>query len=255
MIKVLIIEDEIPARKKLKRFLGQLNEPVEVVGEMGTVEGSIAFLNNVKVDLILSDIALLDGNAFEIYHQVKITCPVIFTTAYDQFWMEAFENYGIEYLLKPFSMERFQRAWDKYLLLGKSNTNESDLIAKLNNLLQSEGQKKTYKERFSISSPKGIYFITTNDILFFEANEGVLFAFDAFGKRHLLNETTLKEIEVLIDSQSFFRINRSELIHKKYVERIERYSKNTFAIKIKGHEKQLKTSQSTTVSFREWIEK
>ncbi|KLT68174.1 LytR/AlgR family response regulator transcription factor [Flavobacterium sp. ABG] len=254
MIKVLIVEDEIPARNKLKRFLSQLNESIEVVGEIDTVEAAIAFLNTTKVDLILSDIELLDGNAFEIYTQVKINCPIIFTTAYDQFLMDAFENYGIEYLLKPFSMERFQKAWDKYLLLGKSNSNESDLVAKLNQILQNNNPIKTYKERFTISSPKGIYFIETNGILFFEANEGVLFAFDTTGKKHLLNETTLKEIEFLLDPKSFFRINRSELVHKKYIERVERYSKNAFALKIKGYEKHLKTSQSNTASFREWIE-
>ena len=254
MIKVLIIEDEIPARNKLKRFLSQLNESIEVVGEIDTVEAAIAFLNTTEVDLILSDIELMDGNAFEIYTQVKINCPIIFTTAYDQFLMDAFENYGIEYLLKPFSMERFQKAWDKYLLLGKSNTSERDLVTQLNQILQNNNPVKTYKERFTISSPKGIYFIETNGILFFEANEGVLFAFDTTGKKHLLNETTLKEIEFLLDPKSFFRINRSELVHKKYVERVERYSKNAFALKIKGYEKHLKTSQSNTASFREWIE-
>ncbi|WP_166922358.1 LytR/AlgR family response regulator transcription factor [Flavobacterium poyangense] len=255
MIKVLIIEDEIPARKKLKRFLSQVNETVEIVGEIDTVTSAISFLSTTDVDLILSDIELLDGNAFEIYNQVTISCPIIFTTAYDQFLMDAFENYGIEYLLKPFSMERFQKAWDKYLLLAKSNTNESDLVTKLNQILQNNSPLKTYKERFTISNHKGIYFIETNDILFFEANEGVLFAIDKSGKKHLLNEATLKEVEVLLDPLCFFRINRSELVQKKYIERVERYSKNAFALKIKGFEKHLKTSQSSTTSFREWIEK
>ena len=109
MIKVVIIEDEIPARNKLKRFISELETPIEIVAEIDTVEKAVVFLKNSSVDLIFSDIELLDGNAFEIYDQVNISCPVIFTTAYDQFWMNAFESNGIEYLLKPFSQSRFQK--------------------------------------------------------------------------------------------------------------------------------------------------
>ena len=92
MIKVVIIEDEIPARKKLKRFIEELNTPVEIVSEIDTVRSAIDFFKNNQVDVVFSDIELLDGNAFEIYSQVSIKCPIIFTTAYDQFWMNAFEN-------------------------------------------------------------------------------------------------------------------------------------------------------------------
>lgn len=111
MIKIVIIEDEIPARKKLIRFINELKENTEIIAEIDNVEQSIDFLKTEKsIDLIISDIELLDGNAFEIYDQVKISCPIIFTTAYDKFWMNAFETNGIEYLLKPFTLERFQKA-------------------------------------------------------------------------------------------------------------------------------------------------
>src|SRR5690606_38173491 len=110
MIKVVIIEDEIPARKKLKRFLEQVNQSTEVIAEIGTVSEAIEFIKNENaIDLILSDIELQDGNAFEIYQEVNVLCPIIFTTAYNQFLMDAFESNGIEYLLKPFSLERFQK--------------------------------------------------------------------------------------------------------------------------------------------------
>jgi two-component SAPR family response regulator len=89
MIKILIIEDEIPARKKLKRFLEELDSTTKVVAEIDNVVSAVAFLKNTSVDLIFSDIELLDGNAFEIYKEVSISCPIIFTTAYDQFWMDA----------------------------------------------------------------------------------------------------------------------------------------------------------------------
>lgn len=254
MIKIAIIEDEIPARNKIKRFIAELELPVEITAEIGTVEQAVVFLKNKQVDLIFSDIELLDGNAFEVYEQVNITCPVIFTTAYDQFWMNAFETNGIEYLLKPFTQDRFKKAWDKFLLLRNPESEPEQVFNRLQQMLGSSHQQKSYKKRFTISSHQGIYFISTEDITFFEAEEGIVFAADFTGKKHLLNESTLKEIENNLNPAEFFRISRSALIHKKYVDRMERYSKNTLAVQVKGYPDHLITSQSTTAAFRKWIE-
>ncbi len=255
MIKILIIEDEIPARKKLKRFIEELDTPVEIVAEIDTVSSAIDFLMKNQVDVIFSDIELLDGNAFEIYSKVALTCPIIFTTAYDQFWMNAFESNGIAYLLKPFSRERFQKAWDKYQWLGHPASDTHNSIDALAKLIQQNFQKKEYKKRFTIHTNQGMYFLATGDILYFEANEGVIFAYDTKGEKHLLTEATLREIEEQLDPIEFFRINRSELIQKKHIEKIERYNKNTLAIRLKSYKPYLKTSQSNTAAFREWMEK
>ena len=255
MTKILIIEDEIPARKKLKRFIEEINSSTEIIAELDTVQSAVDFLKKHQPDLIFSDIELLDGNAFEIYQQIPVSCPIIFTTAYDQFWMDAFDGNGIAYLLKPFSKERFQKAWDKYLLLGNSTSKEENAIVNLTKLFQQNFTQKQYKKRFSINTNQGIYFLETENILFFEANEGVIFAYETKGKKHLLTETTLKEIEEQLNPLDFFRINRSEFVHKLYIEKIERYNKNTLAIKLKGFETYLKTSKSNTSAFREWVEK
>lgn len=255
MIRVVIIEDEIPARKKLKRFLEEINNEVLVVAEIGTVTEAVEFLKNEKsVDLIFSDIELQDGNAFEIYDEIKVSCPIIFTTAYNQFLMNAFESNGIEYLLKPFSLERFQKAWSKFLMFRKSDSESQDLVSKLNQILKNSVVAKSFKVRFSVHSGHGISFVQTEDILFFTAEEGVVFAIDKMSKKHLLSHTALKEIEELINPSDFFRINRSEIISKKYIERIERYSKNAIAIKLENYKKNLITSQSNTSSFRSWID-
>ncbi|WP_170234026.1 LytR/AlgR family response regulator transcription factor [Bizionia myxarmorum] len=187
MIQILIIEDEIPARKKLNRFLEALDSKTEVVAEIDTVVGAIEFLNHTHVDVIFSDIELLDGNAFEIYRRVQVSCPIIFTTAYDQFLMNAFESNGIAYLLKPFSQERFQAAWDKFLLFRNSSYKEHEQLNNLTKLIQQNFKKKVFKKRFSINTHQGIYFIDAENITFFEACESVIFAFDITGKKHLLN--------------------------------------------------------------------
>ncbi len=251
MIKVLIIEDEIPARKKIKRLLEEMSTPNQVLAEIDTVGTAISFLKNNTVDLIFSDIELLDGNAFDIYREVHLNCPIIFTTAYDQFWMDAFDTNGIAYLLKPFSKERFQKAWDKFLLLRNT---EDVMIERIAKLMEQNFLTKAYKKRFTIRLHQGIYFLDTVKITFFEACDGVLFAYDILGKKHVLSESTLKEIEEQLDPSDFFRINRSELICKKYVEKIERYNKNSLAVKLQGHQEYLKTSQTMTAAFRSWIE-
>lgn len=110
-------------------------------------------------------------------------------------------------------------------------------------------------KRFVINSHQGLYFLETANILFIEAGEGVVAAYDTNRRKHLLTESTLKEIEELLNPEDFFRINRSELIHKRYIEKIERYNKNTLAVKLSGYETYLKTSQGNTALFREWIEK
>ena len=255
MIKILIIEDEIPARKKLRRFIEEIDSETEIVNEIDSVHTAIAFLKQENVDLIFSDIELLNGNAFEIFNQVTIVCPIIFTTAYDNFWMNAFETNGIEYLLKPFSKERFKKAWDKFTILNTANSTDQSLLTNLSKLIEQTITPKLYKKRFTIHTYQKIYFLETANITYFEANEGVIFAFDKMGGKHLLSESTLKELEELLNPDDFFRINRSELIGKEHIEKIEHYTKNALAIKIKGYENFLKTSQSNTAGFRQWIEK
>ncbi len=255
MIKVLIIEDEIPARKKLRRFISELHAEIRIVAEIETVSAGIDFLKRHSVDLIFSDIELLEGNAFDIFSQVSVTCPVIFTTAYDQFWMNAFESNGIDYLLKPFSRERFQKSWDKFLLLRHSDSRDIDAINMFSEFIKKSLAEKQYKKRFTIHTRQGIFFLETENILFFEASQGVVFVYDTHGKKHLLTGSSLKGIEEQSDPDQFFRINRSELIQRRHIEKIGYYSKNSLAIKLKGYEKQLITSQSNTALFREWVEK
>lgn len=257
MIKVLIIEDEAPAVRKLKRFLEELSEPITVVAELTAVEDAVAFLKHSSdIDVVFSDIELTDGNAFDIYKEVTPNCPIIFATAYNQFLMDAFESNGIAYLLKPFSFDRFEKAWQKFKLLYQSKPEPDNLmLEKLSMLLASPPIQKSYRTRFSINTSGAIYFLNVEDIMFFNAEEGVVFAIDYQDKNHLLTQATLKQIEEELNPAHFFRINRGQLVHKVYVERMERYNKNTLSISFKNGSTSLITSQSTTSAFKDWIEK
>lgn len=255
MISVVIIEDEAPARRKIKRFLSQLEENIEVLAEIDSVSQAITYFSNTsdKIDLILSDIELIDGNAFEIYTKVDIKCPVIFTTAYDSFLMDAFETNGIEYLLKPFSLERFNKAWDKFkkLLL---NSGEDQLMRRINDLVNSKiNVTPAYKTRFAVSKKSETYFIEIDDIIYFEAEEGLIFAYDKRGIKHILPVRTLVELEVSLNPDLFFKINRAEVVQKKYINKISSRSKNSVYVHIEAISQPLVTSQSNTARFREWI--
>ncbi|WAC41118.1 LytR/AlgR family response regulator transcription factor [Pedobacter sp. SL55] len=257
MIKIVIVEDELPAIKKLKRFLAELDEPTTVLAELANVEDAVAFFkNNKEVDLVFSDIELMDGNAFEIYKEVMPNCPVIFATAYNQFLMDAFETNGIAYLLKPFSFDRFEKAWQKFKLFYQSAPQNNNLmIEKLSALLGQPSVKKPYRNRLAINTANRTYFLEIADVVFFNAEEGVVFAIDNKGKNHLLTQPTLKQVEEELDPKLFFRINRAQLVHKVYVEETERYNKNVLAIKLKTHHQFLVTSQSSTAAFKDWVEK
>ncbi len=254
MIRILIIEDEIPARQKLKRYLATIKTPHKVVAEFQSVQESLDFLAAQTVDLIFSDIELIDGIAFDIFKETKITCPLIFTTAYDQFWMNAFETNGIDYLLKPYSQTRFQQAWTKFEQLKSSKVDEENWLTNMNEIIQSHLGNKTYKQRFTISSRNSLILLETADITQIFAEDGVIFAMDYHGQRHALSLTTLKELEDQLDPNLFFKINRGVLIQKKFIEKIEKYGKNTFAIYLKNAPSTVTTSETQTPAFRKWLE-
>ena len=254
MIKVVIIEDEAPARKKLRNFLKKIDETFEIVGEIETLDETLDFFkSSPELDLIFSDIELRDGNVFEIYNQLEIHTPIIFTTAYDQFWMNAFETNGIEYLLKPYSFSRFEKAWNKYASL-KSNiiNNQPDIIQKLDTYYKNKFEiKPTYKEFIPVKSKGSIYFLKHKDITYIRADYGLIYAYDSTNKKHLLNQNSLKELEDLLNLEDFFKINRSEMVNRRYVEKIEPYTKNSVVVLINANK--LKTSQSCTAAFKSWI--
>lgn len=255
MIKVVLIEDELPSVRKLKSFLARLNKKVVIFAEFTTVSETINFFHEGNMpDLIFSDIELLDGNAFEIFEAVILKCPVIFTTAYNQFLMNAFETNGIDYLLKPFSFERFQKAWDKYESLVKTKESQPDLSGLITQILEKQSPKKLYKKRFAVPSSKGTYFINVEDILFFESEGGLVSIIDRQGRKHPLAVVTLKEVELQLDPLDFFRINRSELVNKTHIVRIERYGKNALAIHLSNNNKKLICSQAATPAFKDWVE-
>jgi len=220
-----------------------------------SVQQGLSYLKeNDMPDLILSDIELLDGKVFKLYEQYEVKSPIIFTTAYDQYLLEAFQTNGIAYLLKPFSNEDLKKALDKYLKLF-GGEEKSGLDLKMIDELKSAlfNSQKEYKKRFTIKKKSGIFLLNTEDVSYFSADDDLVFAYDKDNKKHVVNYR-MSDLEEMLDPAIFFRINRSEIININFIEKMEPYFGNRLVVKMKNAKERLKTSGPKTSIFRKWVE-
>lgn len=254
-MQILVLEDEKIAAQNIINLVSAYFNNEVLIQWVQSVEQGLNYLDkNGDPDLILSDIELLDGQAFSLYEQYEVVCPIIFTTAYDQFLLKAFQTNGIAYLLKPFSADELTTALDKYLKLFKSQKQpqiNASLLTEFKEALASN--QKKYKKRFTIKKTSGIILLETKDIAYFTAKNDLIYAVDLNSKKHVLNNS-LSDIEKLVNPSEFFRINRAEIINIKFVERMENYFGNRLAIKLKNMNESLKTSGPKTAAFRKWVE-
>ncbi len=250
-MKVLVIEDEPLAAEKLCGFIGRYDDSIKIAATLESVkEISKWFRCNKPPDLIFSDIELLDGNVFEFFENEELNNPIIFTTAYDQFLLQAFERNGIAYLLKPFTYENFVAAM---LKLEKLKQNFVSVQTEFWREIQKNLIEPKFKERFVIKLHGGIQFIETEQIAYFQIQDTILFAFDAAGKKFPLNEN-LSQLEQILDPHKFFRINRSEMINLKFIERLEPYFNDRLIIRLRNSKIRLISSTNRTSNLRKWIE-
>lgn len=256
-MKILILEDEIPAYQKLLSFVKKEIPNHQLLGWARSVaEANLLLKDGPSPELIISDIELLDGNSFQVFEKNEVNCPIIFCTAFDQYVLKAFQTNGIAYLLKPYTLENFQEAFYKYKTLFAKEEKQTQQIdnqvfQELKKILHSDRQ--SYKQRFTIKKKGGIKLIETKNIACFEANGDFCQAIDEKGQKHVIN-FTLSDIEKKVNPSKFFRINRSQLINIGFIENIEPYFKNRLSIKIKGLSNSLLTSGNKTPDFRKWIE-
>ena len=258
-MNLLIIEDEVPAAAQLTAFLARAGHPAPPV--LRSIAKALAWLPaHPPPDLIFSDIELLDGNVFALYEQFPVACPIIFTTAYDQFLLPAFRGNGIAYLLKPFTYEQLTEALRKYEGLKATlaapttapPTLSPETLRELTQALRQNTQP-AYKQRFTVRQRNGLSMLPVADIALLQADEGLVFAHDAAGTRHPLSGT-LAEVERQLDPRLFARLNRSELVHISFITKVEPYFNNRLAVHVQGHAAPLITSAAQTPEFRRWLE-
>jgi DNA-binding LytR/AlgR family response regulator len=251
--KVLIVEDEMPSARKLKAFLELLEPGFEVVDILESVNETVDFLKNKQVDLIFLDIHLSDGNSFGIFDQVEVQAPIIFTTAFDQYAIEAFSQNSIGYLLKPLSKEKLAAAIAKYkqLQLQVSTPPAIDYL-QLGKIIAQQ-QTPDYQERFMVYYKDKIKTVAVEEVAYFYADGKAVFMCLHSCETFDLN-FTLEQLEAKLNPRYFFRANRKFIVNIRAVKEAMVYSKS----KLKLHllpdaPSDVVVSSLKASAFKKWL--
>lgn len=253
-MNVAIVEDEAPAAEKLERYLKRYDESIQIITKQQSVNGSVEWFkeNLDKVDLIFMDIQLSDGLSFSIFEQVDITKPIIFTTAYDEYALKAFEVNSIAYLLKPITLPDISSAMEKLKLLQKRSGENP--MNDFKEMLLAINSQKNYKSRFMVKIGGHIRSVTTNQILFFYAEGRNAYITTDQGRR-LIIDYKLEELENLLDTQKFFRVNRTYIINIDSIIDVLVYSNSRLKIIPEIEvEKEIIVSREKVASFKQWFD-
>jgi len=254
-MKVLIIEDETLAAEKLEKTLSEVDKTIEVLQVLTSVDDSIDWLkNNEHPDLIFSDIHLADGICFNIYSEINPRCPIVFTTAYEKYAIQAFEVNSIDYLLKPVQRIRLEGSIKKYKLLKRTEQdNKSELFNEFKSLLTDTN--KEYKSRFLCKLGNKIKSIPTENIKYFYSQDKITFIMDKNAQRLPINNT-LDEIDNLVDPSIFFRVNRKFIIQFNAIEEIHPYFKGRLKLKLNPNiDEDLVVSTDKSPLFKAWLDR
>ena len=253
-MRILVLEDEIPAYQKLKGLLTDFFTEEVTHDWSRSIEAGKVFLESSPYDLILSDIQLLDGTSFELFESTAVESPIIFCSAHDEYLFEAFNTNGIAYILKPYSKDDFKKALEKYRSLFKQGSYETlnhSTLKQLQHALHEE--QESYKKRFVVKRSKGIQLLTVAEISLVEASGDFCMATDSSGKRHPISQN-IGSIATQVSPKKFFRINRSQLVNIDHIQNIENHFKNRLLITLAGCKEKAMTSSATTSEFRKWLE-
>ncbi len=247
---ILLIEDEDAAKRALKRALGKLDFEHQILEEFETVKGAVAWLNaNDTPDLIFMDIQLSDGISFEIFDKVTIQSPVIFTTAYDEYAIQAFRVNGLDYLLKPIDDEDLSQAIKRFKANVSSSSNED--LNVLHQALQNLS-KPAYRESFLVHFKHKMLMINVQDIAYFYVNNKVTYIKNTKNQDFVL-DIKMEDIEKQVAPSQFFRANRQYLVSKRSIQEIEFYFNSKLSLTLQPPTPDLVTiSKEKTPSFKNW---
>jgi two-component system LytT family response regulator len=255
-IKVLIIEDEAPAARRLQKMLEATEKDIEVIAHLDSVESSVKWLDahDNEADLIFMDIQLSDGISFEIFNKTTVSAPVIFTTAYDEYSLKAFKVNSIDYLLKPITPDDLSQALDKYEKLTKGGLRHEP-IDKIDALLRSLNLKNAYKSRFLVKIGDKYYSIPTENIAYFYTEEKAVYLYTYDKIRYPLDQS-LDEIEKSLDPGQFFRLNRQFIAHVSAVYKLHAYFNGKLKVNLKPEaDHEIIVSRDKASILKEWLDR
>jgi two-component system response regulator LytT len=254
-MKVLIIEDENAAARRLEKLLQEVAPEAEIVGRLDSVEASVEwFQANPQPDLILLDIHLADGASFEIFEHVRIKSPVIFTTAYDEYALKAFKVNAVDYLLKPIKINELEHAIEKFKRVFQTQTPEADYSGLLQTLRQQEGGQN-YLRRMLIRFSNSLRLVDMSDAAYFYTKDKITFLVTRSTGKRFPVDYPLDKLETLLDPAVFFRINRQFIINVAAIKEMHPYSKSRVKIDLEPAATDLETvvSAERSAEFKQWL--
>ncbi|GAB4034257.1 LytR/AlgR family response regulator transcription factor [Spirosoma gilvum] len=257
-MNALLIEDEKLVALELIATIAEVDPTIKIMATVGSVKTALRwFAENAEPDLIFADIQLADGISFTIFEKFQLSCPVIFTTAYNEYAIQAFKVNGIDYLLKPVDWDELRKAIAKARTLLKNQGNMPLDIQKLIDALgDSSLPKATFKEYFLGSARNSWVPIKVSDIAYFTRDQ-LNFLVTATNERYILDYDTLDEIETLLNPKQFYRANRQCIINRDAVQSVKGLAnlKLNLKLKVPNHQFDIEISRDKAPSFKKWLEK
>ncbi len=249
-MNILIIEDEKIAANNLSKMIRKIDKGINILAKIDSIEESVLWLSNNTADLIFLDIHLADGLCFNIFEKIKIKTPIIFTTAYDQYAIRAFQVNSIDYLLKPIEIHQLEQSLNKFKELNLiQNSNTLDFNA----LIDFYNKKVKYQERFIVRYAQKIKSINIDDIAYFYINAETVFICTKDNNNYPI-EYTLDKLENIINPKDFFRVNRQFIVNISSIENMHSLSKSRIKIELSPKaQKEIIVSFNRMSNFRKWL--
>lgn len=256
-MKAIIIEDETLIARELRNKIASVAPDVTITETLSSVKTANRWLlENAEPDFVFADIQLSDGVSFEIFERYDLKCPIIFTTAYDEYAIRAFKVNGIDYLLKPVDVTELKKAIDKCKSLVENKAKLPTNIQELMQVLQNPTQNtKMYKEKFVVNMRNNWIPVLTKDIAcFVRDNLNYLYTFN--GEKYIVDYVTLEEIEELLDPNLYYRANRQSIVHIDAIQSIKPHENQKLTLTLKAPLKmEQDISREKAPGFKKWFER
>lgn len=248
-MQILIIEDETRAASQLQRMLKACNFDYELLDIIDTVEDAVLwFQKNTTPDLVFMDIQLADGLSFEIFQKIDIEAPIIFTTAFDQYAIQAFKVNSVDYLLKPIQKDDLNTALDKFLKSNKPAAIDPSILKQLLGSMQAPSKR----EGLLVKEGSGFVQIKISELLYCYSEDSITFGITS-NKRFIIEET-MDEFFDSLDQKNFFRINRGQIVTKTSIQKIDPYFNHRVKLSISNpRDQEFIVSRPKTSDFKKWM--
>ena len=248
MKRILIIENERMSASRLKRLISDIDDTFEIVGPLTTVEEVVETLRqDTAIDLIISDIRLHDHLVFEAFHEVMPRCMVIFTTAYDEYALEAFRHNGIDYLLKPIEQDALTNAIRKASIHSTPSTSS--------NILSASRELQCFRERILVSRGDELIPLRINSIRYFCVEDNTVTAYTEQGEAYRI-PLTMNDLEQQLNPYLFFRLNRQYIAHIDSIRKISFFFSSKLIVRLNGcDDDHIVISKERSAQFKQWLDR